>query len=182
VSYFGRYSAASFRTLSQVAIDHVLLTIECPVAVARFGRVVSLIVRPTQEAAVNPVPIALYRTTAIPTLGTVLVACKDHVSDPAAVCIVRGATASDLGAATPITAVAAGGARSRVMCGSPVNNSAKNAGEDADMFVDGDIWVAPGEAILVKTDQTSVVATLRYNLEVHWEEWSAKFPTQGRRR
>ncbi len=104
----GTYSAASFRTLGSAATPHNLLTIENTDAVVQVRiRDISIQLDATAVlTAVMPL-VKISRATAVPTGGTTLTKAEFStaaVSD--AQIIVRGATASDGGVATAITATA----------------------------------------------------------------------------
>jgi len=104
----GTYSAASFRTLGSAATPHNLLTIENTDATVQVRiRDISIQLDATAVlVAVMPL-VKISRATAVPTGGTTLT--KGEFSTAAtsdAQIVVRGATASDGGAATAITATA----------------------------------------------------------------------------
>jgi len=104
----GTYSAASFRTLGSAATPHNLLTIENTDAVVQVRiRDISIQLDAT-AVLVSVMPLVkISRATAVPTGGTTLTKGEFNtgaVSD--AQVIVRGATASDGGVATAITATA----------------------------------------------------------------------------
>jgi len=104
----GTYSAASFRTLGSAATPHNLLTIENTDAVVQVRiRDISIQLDAT-AVLVSVMPLVkISRATAVPTGGTTLTKGEFNtgaVSDGQV--IVRGATASDGGAATAITATA----------------------------------------------------------------------------
>lgn len=104
----GTFSAASFRTLGTAATPHNLLTIE-NIDATKLVTIRSIIVQMDATAvlvAVMP-QVKLSRATAVPTGGTALNKAQfDTANASNANTIVRGATASDGGAATAITATA----------------------------------------------------------------------------
>ena len=104
----GTYATASFRTLGSAATPHNLLTIENTDATVQVRiRDISIQLDATAVlVAVMPL-VKISRATAVPTGGTTLT--KGEFSTAAtsdAQIVVRGATASDGGAATAITATA----------------------------------------------------------------------------
>jgi len=108
-----RYHYTTFRTLGTAAAAQKLLTVELPAsarAFARLRRLTFVYIFGAASGAYNVLK-AFRNTSTLPTGGTALAACKRHTQDDDAVgLIVRGATASDAGAATAITATATGGA------------------------------------------------------------------------
>lgn len=103
----GHYSASSFRTAGLASAPHNLLTIWNPAASGRRLVIRRLTVQldHTTLLATN-LHIINSRPTAEPTGGTVITATKNDPDYAAAVAVVRGATASDGGGATAITATA----------------------------------------------------------------------------
>lgn len=104
----GIFSAASFRTLGTAATTHNLLTIE-NIDATKLVTIRRLTVQLDATAALTAVmpQVKASRATAVPTGGTTLSKAQfDTTAASNANTIVRGATASDGGAATAITATA----------------------------------------------------------------------------
>lgn len=104
----GTYSAASFRTLGSAATPHNLLTIENTDATVQV-RIRDITIQLDATAVLTAVMplVKISRATGVPTGGTTLTKGEFNtgaVSD--AQVVVRGATASDGGVATAITATA----------------------------------------------------------------------------
>lgn len=104
----GYFSAASFRTLGAAATPHNLLTIE-NIDATNLVHVRRLVVQLDATAVLTSVmpQIKVSRATAVPTGGTALNKAQFDTNNATnANTIIRGATASDGGAATAITATA----------------------------------------------------------------------------
>lgn len=104
----GLFSAASFRTLGSAATPHNLLTIE-NIDATNLVKIRRLVVQLDATAVLTSVmpQIKVSRATAVPSGGTTLNKAQfDTANSSNANTIVRGATASDGGAATAITATA----------------------------------------------------------------------------
>lgn len=104
-----RGSASSFRTLGSAATPHNLLTIENQSGTARVVNILGLRVQMDATAALTAVtPQIKLSRIAVPSGGTALakVAWDTSINSSHANIIVRGATASDGGGATAITATA----------------------------------------------------------------------------
>jgi hypothetical protein len=104
----GIFSAASFRTLGSAATPHNLFTIE-NIDATKLVYIRRMTVQLDATAALASVmpQVKVSRATAVPTGGTTLnKALFDTANSSNANTIVRGATASDGGAATAITATA----------------------------------------------------------------------------
>ena len=102
------FSASSFRTLGSAATPHNLLTIE-NIDATTLVKIRRITVQLDATAVLTTVmpQIKTSRATAVPTGGTTLgIARFDSTVAPDANTIVRGATASDGGVATAITATA----------------------------------------------------------------------------
>jgi hypothetical protein len=102
------FSASSFRTLGSAATPHNILTIE-NIDATTLVKVRRITVQLDATAVLTTVmpQIKTSRATAVPTGGTTLnIARFDSTIAPDSNTIVRGATASDGGAATAITATA----------------------------------------------------------------------------
>lgn len=104
----GYYSAASFRTLGTAATTHNLLTIENIDATKLVWiRRISVQLDATAVLVAVMPQVKLSRATAVPTGGTTLSKGQfDTNNSSNSNTIIRGATASDGGAATAITATA----------------------------------------------------------------------------
>jgi hypothetical protein len=104
----GTFSAASFRTLGTAATPHNLLTIENTDAVVQV-RVRDITIQLDATAVLTSVMplVKVSRATGVPTGGTTLNKAQfDTANASDAQVVVRGATASDGGVATAITATA----------------------------------------------------------------------------
>lgn len=102
------FSAASFRTLGSAATPHNLLTIE-NIDATNLVKVRAIVIQMDATAVLTAVmpQVKVSRATAVPTGGTALNKAQfDTANASNANTIVRGATASDGGAATAITATA----------------------------------------------------------------------------
>jgi hypothetical protein len=102
------FSASSFRTLGSAATPHNILTIE-NIDATTLVKVRRITVQLDATAVLTTVmpQIKTSRATGVPTGGTTLnIARFDSTIAPDSNTIVRGATASDGGAATAITATA----------------------------------------------------------------------------
>ena len=102
------FSASSFRTLGTAATPHNLLTIENidATTIVKVRRITVQLDATAVLTSVMP-QIKTSRATAVPTGGTTLgIARFDSTIAPDASTTVRGATASDGGVATAITATA----------------------------------------------------------------------------
>lgn len=104
----GTFSAASFRTLGTAATTHNLLTIE-NIDATKLVTIRRITVQLDATAVLTAVmpQVKASRATAVPTGGTALNKAQfDTANASNANTIVRGATASDGGAASAITATA----------------------------------------------------------------------------
>jgi len=105
----GTYSAASFRILGTAATPHNLLTIENTDATV-LARIRDITVQLDATAVLTSVMplVKVSRATAVPTGGTTLSKARFDLGNPDsdAQIVVRGANASDGGAATAITSTA----------------------------------------------------------------------------
>ena len=102
----GYFSAASFRTLGAAAVTHNLLTIEnIDSTKLVFVRRLTVQVDATVVLTAVMPQVKLSRATAVPTGGTTLTKARFNTLNASnSNTIVRGATASDGGAASAITA------------------------------------------------------------------------------
>lgn len=104
----GTFSAASFRTVGSAATPHNLLTIENTDATVEV-RIRDLMIQLDATAVLTAVMplVKVSRATGVPTGGTTLSKAQFDTSNASdAQVVVRGATASDGGVATAITATA----------------------------------------------------------------------------
>lgn len=104
----GTFSAASFRILGSAATPHNLLTIENTDATVEV-RIRDLMIQLDATAVLTAVMplVKVSRATGVPTGGTTLSKAQFDTSNASdAQVVVRGANASDGGAATAITATA----------------------------------------------------------------------------
>lgn len=104
----GTFSAASFRTVGSAATPHNLLTIENTDATVEV-RIRDLMIQLDATAVLTAVMplVKVSRATGVPTGGTTLSKAQFDTSNASdAQVVVRGANASDGGAATAITATA----------------------------------------------------------------------------
>jgi hypothetical protein len=105
----GHFSAATFRTAGAAATTHNLFTLENATGSGRVVRIKRLIVQLDATATLTAVMplVKTSRSTAIPTGGTTLTkGLFDTTQTSVAGVVARGATASDGGGATAITATA----------------------------------------------------------------------------
>lgn len=174
----GYFSAASFRTLGTAATPHNLLTIE-NIDSTKLVYVRRMTVQLDATAVLTAVmpKVKLSRATAVPTGGTALAkGLFDTTAASNANTIVRGATASDGGVATAITATAGTSLwqqycmRMHTVVGqvlAPDNNVAP-------LLVDvNDLVLRQNEALLVQivaSAGTSNPATNHWICNVVWEE------------
>lgn len=94
----------SFRTVGIASSPHNLFTLENPVGSGRTLAIIRITMQAESTAlSTNLVAVSAGRTPGIPTGGTILSSDKCEVTGTISG-IARGATASDGGAATPITA------------------------------------------------------------------------------
>lgn len=148
---------STFRTLGNAATAHTLFTLEnqsgsgVNLAVRRLGAYMD-----STAALTSIVPsIAVSRTTAMPTGGTTLsksVLQTGQTTSPAQV-VARGATASDGGAATAITATASGRPLWQAMA-QRLHTAVGQVLTDPmpilpDMVADAPFVLQPGEAMMV---------------------------------
>lgn len=171
----GIYAASSFRTLGDTNPTQNIMSIENPV-----GSVCVVAVRNLNfmsETLVALLTIASQvkssRSTNMPTVGTVLTGVKYQSSFPASTAIIRGATASDGGGATAITATAGS-----TLWGQFLDRPATAVGNIQHLTynlipdVGADlrqILLYPGEALLVQT-VGAIPATTHMVANVGWLE------------
>ena len=106
------FSVATFRTLGNAASPQNLFTIENPSGSGKTVKVRRLSGSMDATAVLTAVSCQFktFRTSALPSGGTTLTIPEFVVAGTNPVAVCRGATASDGGAATAITATASGGA------------------------------------------------------------------------
>jgi hypothetical protein len=176
MSYF---SAVTFRTLGAATLTQNLFTLENGAGSGRTVKVRRLVLQMDATAVLTAV-MPLFktsRTTALPTGGTALGKAQFNTSVASAAQIVaRGATASDGGAATAITATPGTiiwqqfAMRMHTLVGqvlAPDNNVLTAITADVDFIL------APGEALMtqvVAAATTSNPATNHYMVMCAWEE------------
>lgn len=173
----GTFSAASFRTLGSAATPHNLLTI-ANIDVTKLVTVRTIIIQMDATAVLTAVmPLnKLSRATGVPTGGTTLNKAQFDTGNASnANTIVRGATASDGGVATAITATAGTtlwqeyGMRMHTVVGqvlSPVSYLPK-------IIEVKDLILRQDQALLVQvvaSAGTSNPATNHYSVCVVWDE------------
>ena len=102
----GLYGISTFRTVGDTVATQNLLTIENPVGSTIVTAIRSLNFMTDSTVALTTVSpqIKTSRATGMPSGGTILSAVKYKTAYVGATSVIRGATASDGGAATPITA------------------------------------------------------------------------------
>jgi len=172
----GRYACSTFRTLGAAAATQNLFTLENPAASPNKVaiRSLSFISDSTVALATVSQQAILSKPAVLPTGGTVLSAikfCSDYGSPQA---IARGATASDGGVATAITAAAGTSIwqqffdRAQTAAGwytHPNYSMIPDVGADLRQLI-----IHPGESILVQA-VTSVPATTHMICNCAWAEY-----------
>ena len=171
----GIYATSSFRTLGDTNPTQNILSIEnptgsvCIVAVRNLNFMSETLVALLTIAS----QVKSSRSTNMPTVGTVLTGVKYQSSFPASTAIVRGATASDGGGATAITATAGS-----TLWGQFLDRPATAVGNIQHLTynlvpdVGADlrqILLYPGEALLVQT-VGAIPATTHMVTNVGWLE------------
>jgi hypothetical protein len=176
----GYFSAATFRTLGNAATTQTLFTLENTAGSAVTVKLRRLLVQMDATAVLTAVMplVKTTRTTAIPSAGTTLSKAQFATANSSvANVIARGATASDGGAATAITATPAAAVLWQQYCMrlhtavgqvlAPDNNLLPALVENIDLTL------AAGEAIMVQivaAATTSNPNTNHYFVECAWEE------------
>lgn len=173
------FSAASFRTLGNAASPQNLLTIENPVGsgVTVNVRRMTLQMDATALSTAVSCSFKVFRTTAIPSGGTTLTVPEFVVANAAAAAVIRGATASDGGAATAITATAAGGALWHQIAMRMHSLVGQVLAEDESLLPalieDTPVQLAAGEALVAQVSNTTAannLATNHYVINCAWQE------------
>jgi hypothetical protein len=174
----GLYSACTFRTVGNAATTQNLLTIEnrSPISIIYIKKISIVMDTTVVLTAVNPL-FKLNRTTDTPGAGTILQKAQwDTQKGSDSLITLRGATASDGGAATAITATPAvptiwqsfgqriHTAVGQVICQEFVLTPA---------FENDLLYIRNGEAMVVNIAAASAAAnpaTNHYVVNVFWEE------------
>lgn len=172
----GTFSAASFRTLGSAATPHNLLTIENTDATVEVRiRDISIQLDATAVlTAVMPL-VKVSRATAVPTDGTTLSKGQfDTANASDAQVVVRGATASDGGAATAITATAGTALwQEYLMRMHTVVGQVLSPPSRMPTVLTKDLVLRQNEAVLVQVVAaagTSNPATNHWSVTVTWDE------------
>ena len=173
--------AASFRTLGSAAVPQNVFTIENGVGSGKLVYIRELYLSSDMTAVLLTVAcqIDVSRTTAIPSGGTALTkTALDTLLSSNALVVLRGATASDGGAATAITATAAAGYLFRNF----VPRQATAVGQVQQQFkaVLTKISLSESDALILREGQANVVqitgtaasnaATNHYIIICVWDE------------
>jgi hypothetical protein len=174
----GLYAATTFRTLGSAATPQNLLTLENPAA--NLNNVVIRDCTIMSDSTVALATVAqqaiLSKPAVLPTGGTVLVAVKYKTSYVNATAILRGATASDGGVATAITATPGTSIwqqfldRPHTVVGwftHPNYRMVPDIGADLRQLI-----LAPGESILVQL-VGNAPATTHMICNIAWTEYLA---------
>jgi hypothetical protein len=177
----GTFTASSFRTLGTAAIPQNLFSIENATGSAKLVAVRRLnVVMDATAVLTNPaIQVRTSRVTTLPTGGTTLtkVSYDTGVSSNASI-VVRGATASDGGTATAITATA-----SSIMYESFGQRMHTNVGQvltdiipALPLFAETEpIWLLAQQALLVQINATAAASnasTNHYITNVTWQEYT----------
>ena len=190
----GRWAASTFRIVGNGAVAQALMTIQVPASSAvRFGvRRVFVTHAPTDAIGLAAIPneFRFARTSAVPSGGTELAkaslyrAAPGNTSDP--LIVIRGANASDGGAATAITngttisstGVIARAFGSRIAGAMALDEIAPSRIELWNAEREGDVppFTVPGEStaysILVANPvAANNAATDNYIVNIEWEEF-----------
>jgi hypothetical protein len=171
----GLYGLSSFRTLGDTAATQNMLTIENPVGSTILVAIRSLNYMSETLVALLTIAsqIRTSRVTGMPSNGTVLAAVKYRSDYVASAAIVRGATASDGGGATAITATAGTTFWSQFLdrpatavgnIPHPNYNLVPEPGADLRQLL-----LLPGEALLVQS-VGALPATTHVIVNVNWLE------------
>ena len=173
------FSATSFRTLGNAASPQNLFTIENPVGSGVVVKVRRMSLQMDATAVLTAVSCQFktFRTTGIPSGGTTLTIPEFVTSGAAAAAICRGATASDGGAATAITATASGGALWHQMAMRMHTLVGQMLAEDESLIPNlcegTPIELAAGEALVVQVSNATAgnnAATNHYIVNCAWQE------------
>jgi hypothetical protein len=172
----GLYAVSSFRTLGDTNATQNIFTIENPAASTVGIAIRGLSYSSDSTAALTTVTpqIKCSRVIGLPTGGTALTATKYQTSFPSATAVIRGATASDGGGATAITATAGPTLWSQLMdkfytvAGWATHqnyNLIPDVGTDLRQII-----LLPGEALLIQS-VTDVAATTHIVINCSWIEY-----------
>lgn len=174
-------TAASFRTLGNAAAPQNILTFENAAGSGRLVYIQSIEIAVETTVALLTVAcqVDVSRTTAIPSGGTALTkTALDSALSSNANVVIRGATASDGGAASAITATAAAGYINRNF----INRQATAVGQVVNpntiqmlplgVMENDTLILREGEAIVVQITGTAAsnAATNHYITSVLWHE------------
>jgi hypothetical protein len=174
----GLYAATTFRTLGSAGTPQNLLTIENPAAslVNVVIRDITIMSDSTAALLTLAPQSILSKPAVLPTGGTVLTSVKYRSSYAAAVAIARGATASDGGVATAITATAGTSiwqqyldrqATNVGLVAHPNYRMIPDVGADLRQLI-----LVPGESVLVQL-VGAAAATTHMICNVAWTEYTA---------
>ena len=172
----GEYTGTSFRTVGLASNPHNLLTLWNPATSGRNVALKRLTVQLDHTTLLATV-LAMISShpTGEPSGGTVLAATKFEAAYPAAALVLRGATASDGGGATAITATA--GVRVWTQFAQRPHTLAGWFTTD-DLFLipersfDRPIILAPGDGLLINTVMNASIGAF-YILNCWWEEFTS---------
>jgi hypothetical protein len=171
----GLYALSSFRTLGDTNATQNIFSLENPAAstIMIAVRGLSVVTDSTAALATLAPQMRTSRTTGLPTGGTVLVPTKFRTSYPTCQAIPRGATASDGGGATAITATPG-----NILWAQFIDRLHTAVGwithDRYDMLPDvgadlRQILLLPGEAILIQS-ATAMAATTHISVNCSWLE------------
>ena len=174
-TFVGDYSIGTFKTVGLASQPHNLFSIWNPAASGKnlaIKRITLQLDHTTLLATV--LHIITSHPTAQPTGGTALTATKFNAAYAASITELKGATASDGGAATAITATA-GAIRVWQQYGQRPHTLAGWFTTD-DLFMipenchDNPIIIAPGDGLLINTVMAATTGAF-YVLNCWWEEY-----------
>ena len=174
----GSYSCTNFRTLGDTNATQNIFTIQNPAVSTVNLSIRGLFLETDSTAVLTSVApsMKLSRPAVLPTGGTVLTATKFNTTDATAVAICRGATASDGGVATAITATASTVIWSKFIdrlhtavgwVVHPGYNMVPDVGADLRQII-----LVPGESLLVQS-VLAIAATTHVNVNCSWIEYRA---------
>lgn len=172
----GEYSCSSFRTAGLASADHNLFSIGLTGGATVSIAIKQIVAVMESTAALLTVPpvVSLMRVTGTPTGGTNLNKTKLSTTWPSSQAVAAGATASDGGAATAITATAVERVwsvqRPRLATAVGYVQSLQQSLAPFDTEV-CPLVVAPGEYLVVRAVQAAT-ATDHYIINAMWEEFS----------
>jgi len=163
----------TFRTVGLASAPHNIFTLENPNASGRTIAVIRLTMQCESSAlSTNLVSVCAGRTSGLPTGGTVLASDKDELSGTISG-IARGATASDGGAATTITATLVSRMwtqfRQRFITLAGYSTTPDNL-QLPDLIRDRPILIAAGSGIVVQA-VNAALTTDHYVVNCMWYEY-----------